>query len=681
MPGYAGECLGPITVLAENIPFERLSLSKIEGSGVKTNLILRWENAAGELAASSSEKASLSLYSNASCSSRLVHSRIYSVSPKNGQNSISLSRPNGSVYVKAQSRNILSSCLDISTSTIAQCQNGFHLEGGSCVSNSKACIVQNGTGTQQWNGVNYGSCEVSSCDSGFYNSNGLTQNKCAQIPRIETSSLSSSTSMALSSSMTCAIINGGVKCWGFGRMGNGSADTLEMFPAQVNDLSSGVLKIVAGYNHICALLEDKTVKCWGRNNFGQIGDGTTITRNSPTTVVSSSTDSNALSGVLDLEAGFYHTCAVLESGQVTCWGKNGSGQLGLDNGTSGESQNSAISSSPVQPYVVDNVDSIKKLALGLNHSCALLKNSGKIKCWGYNGFGQLGYITQFGARIYPVPAFVKSDIPEPNSYSQNTIFNGASDITAGMSHTCALVSGSVKCWGGEHPYHVGRLSFGVGSTPSSVPAEVKDLFSGTTVLDSGVTQIKSGPQLTCALTSAGIVKCFGYDSASTNPNAFNKANSTIYTVSSLSGVSSIILTAGSDHYCSIANSKIYCWGDNNSAELADGYLQQYYSSPISTKLNSGNQELSLPVSSMIISGTCSVSGGTDPVHVGHNPRSSSMLNSDTICENGQYSLVLNKQLLDDIFLGVTAPNRKIKIFESVGQTDSPLSESSSIEWP
>src|SRR5262249_16263395 len=128
--------------------------------------------------------------------------------------------------------------------------------------------------------------------------------------------------------------------------------------------------------HSCARMADGTVKCWGANGLGELGDGTTTDRALPTTVP-------GLAGVAQLALGGQHSCARLDDGTVKCWGGNFSGELG-DGTTTAKSK----------PTAVPGLTGVAKLALGGSagvsaHSCALM-NDGTVKCWGYNGHGQLG---------------------------------------------------------------------------------------------------------------------------------------------------------------------------------------------------------------------------------------------------------------------------------------------------
>ena len=176
---------------------------------------------------------------------------------------------------------------------------------------------------------------------------------------------------------SCALTtNGAVKCWGYnglGQLGDGTNSNRNV-PVQVSGITSGAIAIAGGENHTCALLATGTVKCWGWNAYGQIGDNTTSNRSTPTDVVSLGTNIRSIS------TGYHHSCAVTTDGAAKCWGRNSEGSLGdgsLTNRTS-----------PV------NVTGLSSGVLSINAdrslaTCATVSGN-SVKCWGYNGHGQLG---------------------------------------------------------------------------------------------------------------------------------------------------------------------------------------------------------------------------------------------------------------------------------------------------
>ena len=169
------------------------------------------------------------------------------------------------------------------------------------------------------------------------------------------------------------------------------------------------IAITAGFGHSCALTSAGGVKCWGSNGEGQLGDGTTSVRTTPVDVVGLS------SGVTAIAAGDEHTCALRTSGAVECWGADFRGQLG--DGTS----MFATRSTPVG--VIGLSSGVTAIAAGAEHSCALM-NTGDVKCWGRDGFGELGDRTTAYGRWTPV----------------GVVGYGAAEATASV----ALASRSVK---------------------------------------------------------------------------------------------------------------------------------------------------------------------------------------------------------------------------------------------
>jgi alpha-tubulin suppressor-like RCC1 family protein len=166
---------------------------------------------------------------------------------------------------------------------------------------------------------------------------------------------------------------GAAACWGgnaYGQLGTGDLDP-RLSPTTVPGLESGVIRVAAGRYHTGALLAS-SVQCWGHNSYGQLGDGTTVDKSSPVEVA-------GISGLAHLSMGSYHSCGVTAAGGAQCWGRNDYTQLG----------NGLTANSPVPVDVLSLVSAASMLAAGLSHTCALL-DTGVVQCWGRNDRGQLG---------------------------------------------------------------------------------------------------------------------------------------------------------------------------------------------------------------------------------------------------------------------------------------------------
>ena len=337
--------------------------------------------------------------------------------------------------------------------------------------------------------------------------------------------------VATGGSHTCALDTvGALKCWGYNAYGQLGDDSLssKVTPSAPSGLSSGAIAISAGETHTCALTTPGTVTCWGDNDFGQLGDGSPTGRFMPTAVAS------LTSGVLSIKGGGRHTCALTSGGAAKCWGDNSYGQLG--DGTK------VVRTIPVP---VSGLSSdVGAISAGGFHTCAVTA-SGAVKCWGYNNYGQLGI-------------GVGSNESAPTAVTG--LATGAAAVATGSFHTCAVTSaGAVKCWGLNSSGQLGNGSTDNSFTPVAVPS-----------LTSGVAAVSAGVAHTCALTTAGAVKCWGDNQYGELGDGSTSNRNEPTAVSSLSsGV--IAVTTGNRFTCALTSTgAVKCWGVNGSGQLGDG---------------------------------------------------------------------------------------------------------------
>ena len=341
------------------------------------------------------------------------------------------------------------------------------------------------------------------------------------------------TDIAAGGSHTCAIRSGGsLRCWGAnanGQLGDGGGADRGSPPAI--DVLANVTAVAAGASHTCVLLSDGSlsdgsVRCWGGNANGQLGDDTTTSRATPP-------GAPVMSGVKAIAAGRAHTCVLLNTGGVFCWGANESGQLG--DGTTLERW---------RPMPFDiGLSGVKAIAAGGAHTCALM-NSGGVRCWGANTHGQLGDGTMVDRSAPPT-----SDVGA-----------GFAAVSAGDLHTCGLTTaGGVRCWG-----HNADSELGTGNSDPVIAPPTTDVLTG-------VQQVVASNLFTCALLTTGGVRCWGFNSHGEigDDTELQVDRRSPAAVDVLGGVAS--LAAGSTHVCArMTGGGFRCWGGNDAGQLGDG---------------------------------------------------------------------------------------------------------------
>ena len=283
--------------------------------------------------------------------------------------------------------------------------------------------------------------------------NGATSDKST--PTLTSSLGTGRTAVALSSggSHTCAILdNGAVSCWGEGsdgRLGNGGTSD-KSTPTLTSSLGTGrtAVALSSGGFHTCAILDNGAVACWGDGAYGQLGNGGTSDKTTPTLTSSLGTGRTAVA----LSSGYHHTCAILDNGAVSCWGRGSGGQLG--NGATSDIFTPTLTSS------LGTGRTAVALSSGAYHTCAILDN-GDVSCWGMGFNGRLG---NGGTSDKLTPTLTSSlgtgrtaALSERDFDGDGTfnIFQAHSNLDYREStlsskgiHTCAILdNGAVSCWG------------------------------------------------------------------------------------------------------------------------------------------------------------------------------------------------------------------------------------------
>lgn len=397
------------------------------------------------------------------------------------------------------------------------------------------------------------------------------------VPSANANPLTGITALSTGAAHTCALTTaGGVKCWGWngsGELGNGSSTGLELCygsipcsstPVDVFGMTSGAVAIAAGYHHTCVLTTAGGVKCWGWNGLGQLGNGSSAgpevcydgsfhdCSRTPVDVF------GLTSGVAAISAGDEYTCALTTAGGVKCWGDNQLGQISSRTCWS----NHACSTTPVD--ISGLTSGVAAISAASQHICALT-NSGGVKCLGYNQYGQLGNGTA-------TDSFMPVDVTGMTS--------GVSAISAGYWHTCALTnSGGVKCWGDNDTGHLGNGTYTgpetctFGYQCSTTPIDVSGLTGG-------VSAISAGYWNTCALTTAGGVKCWGdnqYGWLGSGSSTGPETCGSIYDPCSTIPINVFGLTSGAaavsvnGYACALTvGGNVKCWGGNAFGALGNG---------------------------------------------------------------------------------------------------------------
>ena len=387
---------------------------------------------------------------------------------------------------------------------------------------------------------------------------------------VEVEGITDATAITTGGEHSCAVHEGGtISCWGnnrYGQLGNGeNGDNAESsVPVGVAGITDATA-VTAGWDYSCALHQDATISCWGDNEFGQLGNGqrTGDSRNNnayslvPVKVL-------GIANAKAIASNLRHSCALREGGTISCWGNNGSGQLG--NRQSKDDGADFHSSVPVR---VAGITDATAIAAGQDHSCAV-RISGTVSCWGNNHDGQLGngqsqdYENRSVSYRYGPYSWMPTGVAG---------ITDATAIAAGGEHSCALrEGGTISCWGDN--WH-GQLGNGHGGTDEAGFAEIEnDFYSPLPVGVLGITDataITTGRLHTCALHRTGAVSCWGdtgQGQLGNGPSRYIYASPVPLAVVGIED--GIDIATGGDHSCALReDGTISCWGANRYGQLGN----------------------------------------------------------------------------------------------------------------
>ena len=352
---------------------------------------------------------------------------------------------------------------------------------------------------------------------------------------------------------TCVLFEGGrVKCWGIndeGQLGIGDNSGSKIYIGDADGemgenlpyLDFGVgrraVQISAGDYHACAVLDNGKLKCWGYNFNGQLGYGNNSDLLAPGGNV------NLGGGALQVAGGGAHTCAVLVGGDLKCWGNNYHGVLG--DGTSGTGNRTT-------PLRVNLGDGVKAAAVtaGDDHVCALL-TSGSVMCWGGNDFGQVGDGTSGTNRTSPVA--VNLGVDEHNNPVTATA------VVAGNNHTCAITSVGLACWGSG-----GSGQLGDGNTGNHYAPVAVNVGSEISAV-----QLSLGFNSTCAVLSDSSLKCWGSNNSGQLGIGSTTNQSSPVAVDLGGNVRRVRISYL--HSCGVLeDNTVKCWGSHEEGSLGAG---------------------------------------------------------------------------------------------------------------
>lgn len=372
---------------------------------------------------------------------------------------------------------------------------------------------------------------------------------------------------------SCTVLRtGDVRCWGSGSYGRlGDAGTSQRTtPVTVTGITNAV-QVSVGTDHTCATLSTGIVRCWGYGSNGQLGHGSSpATQTTPVNVT-------GITNALQVSAGGAHTCAVLSSGSVMCWGLATSGQLGVSYTLTSTSVPIAVVL-PSANYL-DAPGPVMNMSSGQSSmSVCAITFDGRLKCWGYalNGVLGTGATADVGSSVNQMGGFLM--------YTNVGTGRSVVQVSGSHTHRCAVLeNGQLKCWGSNFKGELGQghlnaLGDGSGEMGDFLPAV--NLGTGQSVVQvSAARNTNDNYCFTCALLGTGNVKCFGLnsngqlgkgDTVDVGGSAGQMGDS-LLPVQLGSGGTARMISTGSGFVCAVMdNRQIKCWGNNAYGNLGLG---------------------------------------------------------------------------------------------------------------
>jgi alpha-tubulin suppressor-like RCC1 family protein len=372
---------------------------------------------------------------------------------------------------------------------------------------------------------------------------------------------------------TCVVLhNGNVKCFGaglYGQLGNGtgldSGYSTSSSVATTAAIELGLRRtaraIAVGSAHSCALLDNFTVKCWGRSTYGQLGYGDTVSRGDGAGEMAAlvAIDFGAGRTATAIAVGALHSCALLDNLTVKCWGRNQYGQLGYGD-TDSRGDDAGEMGDALLAIDFGTGRTARAIAAGKYFTCALLDNFA-VTCWGANTGGQLGL----------------GDTTERTSPTALAAIDFGSGLTAralsaGDDHVCAILGdGALVCWGGAGNGRLGSggtSNIGDGTNEMGTKLAAVSLGSSSTAI-----AVSAGQAHTCVVFTSTEVKCFGNGGSGRlgvgNQNDLGDSPSEMGTalpaINLGTGRTALAVSAGAEHTCALLdNAALKCWGSGDS---------------------------------------------------------------------------------------------------------------------